>query len=155
MSQDFQSNLVHCVIAIAQNSQEIPLVSLPGLYVFLAEAAGEAGAKQLAAGGSGDHIHIFLSLPTTLALSTVLDEIKSAAERWVQRTVFGCRTFAWEPRYTVFSVGMSQVRETVAYIERQLECHRKIDYAKELSLFGEALEMGGVLRTSGAAIPRQ
>ncbi len=149
MSQDFRSNIVHCVVAVAKNSPDLPLVSLPHFYLFLAEAAEAAGARQLAAGGSDDHIHILLSLPATLALSTVFDQIKSAAQNWVQRTAFGCRAFAWEPSYTAFSVGMSQVRETVAYIERQLECHRKIDYSTELGLFGEALEMGGVPHKTG------
>jgi hypothetical protein len=93
---------------------------------------------------------MLLSLPPTLALSGVIGEIKTIAQRWVQGTVFGCRGFKWEKGYTTFSVGMSQVRETIAYIERQLECHRKIDFRKELALFGEAHELGGVQQhTSG------
>jgi putative transposase len=142
MSKEFQSNLVHCVVAVAKRSPEIPFASTPRLYSFLSDAAEEVGAKQLAAGGSSDHIHMLLSLPPTLALSPVLEQIKTMAQRWIQNTALECRDFNWENGYTIFSIGMSQVRETIAYIERQVECHRKIDYRKELSLFGEAHELG-------------
>jgi putative transposase len=144
MFKEFHSNFVHCVVAVAKekDSPEIPFASTPRFYSFLSDAANEAGAQQLAAGGTGDHIHLLLSLPPTLALSPVLEEIKRLAERWIRSTVFGCRDFSWENGYTTFSIGMSQVRETIAYIERQLECHRKIDYQKELALFGEAHELG-------------
>ncbi len=148
MSQDFQSNLVHCVVAVAEGSPEIPFASATGLYSFLSDAAEESGAKQIVAGGIGDHIHMLLSLPPTSTLSTVIEQIKTITQRWIQYTFPGCKAFKWEKGYTTFSVGMSQVRETVAYIERQMECHRKIDYRKELALFGEAYELGAVQQHS-------
>lgn len=150
MPQDFQSNLVHCVVAVAEDSPEIPFASASTLYSFLSEAAEAAGAQQFAAGGAGDHIHILLSLPPTLALANVIEHVKTKTQHWVRKTCFGCQSFRWECGCTTFSVGMSQVRETIAYIERQVECHRKIDFRKELTLFGEAHELGAVQRhTSG------
>jgi REP-associated tyrosine transposase len=144
MSQGFQSNLVHCIVAVAEKSPEIPFANAAGLYSFLSDAAEESGAKQIVAGGSSDHVHILLAVPPTSTLSTVIEQIKTITQRWVQNTFPDCRTFNWEKQSTTFSVGMSQVRETVAYIERQTECHRKIDYREELALFGEAYELGSV-----------
>jgi len=138
MSLAFQSNLVHCVISVAPDSAGIPTADSTELHAFLADSAELAGARQLAAGGIENHIHILLSLPPTLAPSEAIEQMKLLSTRWIRGTYPGCRSFTWEDGYTEFSVGATQMRETIAYIERQLECHRKIDYRTELDLFGEA-----------------
>lgn len=137
-----QSNLAHCVIARSEDSPDIPASIGEDLHAFLADAASELGAKQLAAGSSVDHIHLLVSIPPDQALSNVIHEMKTMSERWLQGTVTGCGAFHWANGYTTFSVGISQVRETIAYIQRQTECHRKMNYQQELALFNEALEIG-------------
>jgi REP-associated tyrosine transposase len=138
MPLDFQWNLVHCVIAVAPGSVDIPTSAAPELYDFLSDAAELAGAKQVAAGATGDHIHLLLSLPPTLAPGGVIEQMKMLSSRWIRATLPKCRSFTWDESYTEFSVGTSQIRENIAYIERQADCHRKIDFRTELSLFGEA-----------------
>lgn len=141
-----QSNLVHCIIAVSKGSPEIPTACLTELYSFLADAAHELGARQFAAGSSGDHIHLLVSVPPALALSTLISEIKTMSQRWMREVIDGCDEFQWADDYMTFSVGMAQVRETIAYIQRQTECHRKIDYQQEMFLFGEAYELGVSIR---------
>lgn len=138
MSIEFQSNLVHCILVVAETSPEIPSARVGELCTFLAGAVDLAGAKQLAAGGTENHIHMLVSLPPTLAPADIVNELKLLSTRWIQETFPFCRSFRWSHGYTSFSVGAWQLHETVAYIERQFECHRRIDYRTEITLFGDA-----------------
>ena len=45
------------------------------------------------------------------------------------------RNFAWQQGYGAFSVGISQVQETVHYIEQQLEHHRTRTFQEEYLAF--------------------
>ena len=47
------------------------------------------------------------------------------------------RNFAWQQGYGAFSVGISQVQETVHYIEQQLEHHRRRTFQEEYLAFLE------------------
>ncbi len=136
-----QSNFVHCIIAVSKNSPEIPQQSLVTFLDFLLDSIEAIGARQFAAGGSGNHVHFLISVPTDMALSVLMAEIKKITRRWLRDTAKNCHKFEWEQGYTTFSVGISQFRETVAYISRQLECHRKIDFDEELVLFSEAYKL--------------
>src|SRR5271166_3850770 len=50
---------------------------------------------------------------------------------WIHQTFPNLRNFAWQQGYGAFSVGISQVQETVHYIEQQLEHHRTRTFQEE------------------------
>ncbi|MBZ5682536.1 MAG: transposase [Acidobacteriia bacterium] len=43
--------------------------------------------------------------------------------------------FAWQEGYGAFTVGISQKSDTIAYIKRQPEHHRKRDFEEEFLAF--------------------
>lgn len=45
------------------------------------------------------------------------------------------KSFAWQDGYAAFSVSVSHVANTIAYIERQEEHHAKRDFASEWKAF--------------------
>jgi hypothetical protein len=47
------------------------------------------------------------------------------------------RGFAWQDGYAAFSVGQSQVDDTIRYISNQREHHRKTTFADEYRKFVE------------------
>lgn len=90
--------------------------------------------KALAAGGTADHIHILLSLPSSLSIANAMREIKSASSRWMHE-VCGIPEFEWQEGYAAFSIGCAQLEATLAYIARQEEHHRKRDFQAEFIAF--------------------
>src|SRR5208282_2268771 len=62
--------------------------------------------------------------PTTLAIAKVVQLIKAGSSAWIHQTFPNLRIFPWQQGYGAFSVSISQVQETVHYIEQQLEHHR-------------------------------
>jgi hypothetical protein len=62
---------------------------------------------------------------------------------------FWLANFAWQQGYGAFSVGISQVQETVHYIEQQLEHYRPPTFQEEYLAF-----LKKAWRTFGREIPQ-
>jgi REP element-mobilizing transposase RayT len=86
--------------------------------------ARENRMKTVAIGGVEDHVHLLLSIPSTLAIAKALQLIKGGASKWVHETFPQHHGFAWQEGYGAFSLGIAQVDRTISYIESQAEHHR-------------------------------
>jgi REP element-mobilizing transposase RayT len=97
--------------------------------------ARENEMKALAAGGMDDHAHLLLSLPSSVAIAEAMRKIKSGSSRWLHESC-GLTRFEWQEGYGAFTIGLSQVDATVAYIAGQTEHHQKRDFQAEfLAIF--------------------
>src|ERR1700716_903088 len=61
--------------------------------------------------------------------------IKSGSSAWIHQTFGELRTFSWQQGYGAFSLSISQVPQTVHYIEHQLEDHRTRTFQEEYLAF--------------------
>ena len=86
-------------------------------------------------GGVSDHVHFLVTLPTTFAVAKAVQLRKAGSSAWIHQTFPNLRNFAWQQGYGAFSVGISQVQETVHYIEQQLEHHRRRTFQEEYLAF--------------------
>jgi putative transposase len=87
--------------------------------------------KALAIGGIDDHVHILLSLPSTLAIAKAIQLVKGNSSKWIHETFPKMSKFAWQEGYGAFSIGISQIDSTVAYIQNQQKHHRKKTFQEE------------------------
>jgi len=90
--------------------------------------------KALGVGGTDDHVHLLLSLPSSLPIAKAMREVKSESSRWLRQEC-GLAGFEWQEGYGAFSIGCAQVEATLAYIARQQEHHRKHDFQAEFIAF--------------------
>src|SRR6059058_5077116 len=51
--------------------------------------------KALAIGPAGDHVHILISLPSTLSVAKALQLLKGNSSKWIRETFPTLRSFAW------------------------------------------------------------
>jgi putative transposase len=86
-------------------------------------------------GGGADHVHLLLALPTTMGIAKAMQLIKTGSSGWIHHTCPELRHFAWQQGYGAFSVGISQVPETIQYIKQQLEHHRTRTFKDEYLAF--------------------
>jgi hypothetical protein len=92
-------------------------------------------------GGVADHVHIACTLPRTVPVSKLLEEIKKSSSAWIKQQASTSRGFAWQAGYGAFSLGQSQLDALIAYIDGQDEHHRKRTFKEE---FVEFLKRYGV-----------
>jgi REP element-mobilizing transposase RayT len=107
------------------------------LHAYLAGACRNNGSDAYRVGGTENHIHIACSLPRSLTVSKLLEEIKKTSSAWVKRQYPRCQNFAWQSGYGAFSIGQSQLETLVQYIDNQQEHHRTRTFNEELLDFLE------------------
>jgi putative transposase len=135
MSHTYTSNLLHCTFSTRGRRTLINPGIQQRLWPYLGGIAREHKMKALAVGGVADHVHLLLSLPATVAIAKAVQLIKAGSSKWIHETFPRSRTFAWQEGYGAFSVGISQVDRTIAYIQRQAEHHRKTTFQEEFLAF--------------------
>jgi REP element-mobilizing transposase RayT len=131
MSHSHNSTLIHCVFTTKHRDASLTPDIRPRIYEYIGGIVRHLGCTMLAIGGTADHIHLLLSLTPTVALANAMMKIKANSARWIHDTFPAHHTFAWQDGYGAFSIGVSQRVTTVAYINRQEQHHRRIDFAAE------------------------
>jgi REP element-mobilizing transposase RayT len=131
----FTSSLHHCVFATKGREPLLANDVRERLWPYLGGIARENGMKTLAIGGAGDHVHILLSLPATVPVSKTMQLLKGNSSKWIHETFPTLRSFAWQEGYGAFSIGVSGIEETCAYIRGQEEHHRTRTFREEMIMF--------------------
>ena len=85
----------------------------------------------LAIGGASDHVHVLVSLPATLSIAKAMQLLKGNSSKWLRETFPKMHFFAWQEGYAAFSISVSGVDATVAYIRNQTEHHRTRSFREE------------------------
>lgn len=83
----------------------------------------QLGAEPLAIGGTGDHIHLLVELPSDLAVATLVREAKGSSSHLMTHEVWPAGAFKWQGAYAAFSIGKERVAEVTTYIHHQREHH--------------------------------
>ena len=131
MSHSYVSNLMHCTFSTKERYAWIDSELELRLWPYIGGIARKNRMKALAIGGTVDHLHALLSLPSTMSFAKAVQLIKGGSSKWVHDTMTKYRKFEWQEGYGAFSVSASQVKRTIAYIERQKEHHRKRNFKEE------------------------
>ncbi|PYI92063.1 MAG: IS200/IS605 family transposase [Verrucomicrobia bacterium] len=131
----FSSSLHHCVFATKGRESLLTWEIRERLWPYLGGIARENGMKALAIGGVADHVHILLSLPATMSVSKSMQLLKGNSSKWIHETFPALKRFAWQEGYGGFSIGISGIDETCAYIRAQEEHHRTRTFREEVIMF--------------------
>ena len=131
----FNSSLHHCVFATKGREPVLAPGIRERLWPYLGGVARENGMKALAVGGVADHAHLLLSLPATVSVAKAMQLVKGNSSKWIHETVPELRSFGWQEGYAAFSIGVSGIEETRAYIRNPEEHHRTRTYREEVIMF--------------------
>jgi len=135
MSHTYTSAHYHCVFSTKHHERHLTPELRQRLWPYMGGIAKEHGMKALAVGGVEDHVHLLISLPAKISVSKAMQLIKGGSSKWVHDTFPDKRAFAWQEGYGAFAVGVSQIADTVAYINGQEEHHRKRSFKEEFVAF--------------------
>jgi REP element-mobilizing transposase RayT len=130
-SMSYISSHVHCVFSTKERRRLITPELRDRLWPFLGGIARQNKMKAIEIGGVDDHVHILLSLPSTMAISKALQLMKGGSSKWIHETFPEHRLFAWQEEYGAFSVSVSQLDKTIEYIKGQEAHHRKMTFQEE------------------------
>ena len=141
MSQSLSKILLHVVFSTKNRERWLEDAMQPGLHAYLAGACRAVGSEAYRVGGADDHVHIACTLPRTLTVSKLLEEIKKSSSVWVKDQNDRFRLFAWQSGYGAFSLGQSQLPVVLRYIDNQREHHRSHTFKEEFLSFLERYDV--------------
>ena len=141
MAQSLSKILLHLVFSTKNRESLIDPQIRPALHAYLAGGVRALGSEAYRVGGVADHVHIACTLPRTLTVSKLLEEIKKSSSAWIKQQSPTCHDFAWQAGYGAFSLGQSQLDALITYIDGQEEHHRHRTFKDE---FVVLLERYGV-----------
>ncbi len=129
----YVSCLMHVVFSTKDRRRLITPTMQSKLWPYLGGIARNNKMKALQVGGVEDHVHLLLSLPATLDVAKAVQLLKGNSSKWIHQTFPDQRGFEWQEGYGAFSIGVSGVADTIAYIENQAEHHRRVTFEEELA----------------------
>jgi len=135
MANSYINCLIHVVFSTKGREKTITPDIQERLWPYMGGLARERGIKALAIGGTEDHVHLLLSVPSTISISKAVQEIKGLSSKWVHEAFPALQKFAWQEGYGAFSVSASQKQRTIDYIAGQKEHHRKRTFKEEYLAF--------------------
>ena len=97
---------MHCVFATKERRPLIKPALQERLWPYLGGIARENKMKALVVGGVEDHVHVLLSVPSTLSVAKSLQLLKGNSSRWIHDTFKEHWDFEWQEGYGAFSIGV-------------------------------------------------
>jgi putative transposase len=101
------------------------------LYKYISGIVRNKGQKLIAINGTHNHIHIFLGIKPSIALSDLVRDIKNNSSNFINNRHFVKGKFMWQDGYGSFSYSHSQVDTIYKYIMKQKEHHKKLSFKEE------------------------
>ncbi|MBI5566413.1 MAG: IS200/IS605 family transposase [Chloroflexi bacterium] len=129
MREPYTQLYLHCVWA---TWDRLPLITpaIEGeLYRAIAAKVHELKCDVIAIGGIVDHVHVLTRFPTTLAVATLVKEVKGNSSHFMTHVVAPEQFFKWQGAYGAFTVSKSGVDAVADYIQ-----HQKIHHAENTSI---------------------
>ena len=145
MSHTYTSTLFHVVFSTKERQPAIS--DPPKLWAYIAGVARNLDYEALAIGGTQNHIHLLVRLPSDVSVSQAVQKLKSNSSRWLRENGLW---FGWQEGYGAFSVSASNVDAVRHYIQNQAEHHRRRSFEDEfvalLDRSGATFKWGGDFR---------
>jgi putative transposase len=136
MSHTYTSTLFHVVFSTKERQPAI--VEPAKLWAYMAGVARNLDYEVFAIGGTQNHVHLLVRLPSDVSVSQAVQKLKSNSSRWLRENG---SWFGWQKGYGAFSVSASNVDAVSHYIQNQAEHHRRRSFEDE---FVALLDKSGI-----------
>jgi putative transposase len=131
MSQSFVQIYTHIVFHTKNNKDLIHEDIEDELYSYMGGILKNLKSLPVKIGGTSDHIHILCTLPKTLALADLVEEIKKSSSKWIKTKDLVYKNFYWQDGYGGFSVSGFHTEVIKNYISNQKQHHKNASYLNE------------------------
>lgn len=123
MSNPYLSLYVHLIWGTYERQSLITADIEDQLYRCIHTECDKLRTNLLAIGGIENHVHLLISLPATLSVSTLVKQLKGSSSHFVTHEL-NRPNFKWQGGYGAFSISRSAIPRVKEYIHHQKEHHR-------------------------------
>jgi len=131
VAQSLSNVLLHIVFSTKNRDPFIDEDVEESLFKYIGGICRDLKCPSHKIGGTDDHVHIACSLSRTVAISKLVEEIKTGSSKWIKSVDNRFADFTWQNGYGAFSIGQSQLDELVSYIAKQRVHHHRLTFQEE------------------------
>lgn len=130
MAGTFSQIYIQIVFAVKGRENLISKRWQEDLHKYIAGIVRNKEQKSIIVGGMPDHIHVFIGLRPSMAISDIVRDIKNNSSNFINERGFVKGKFSWQEGYGAFSYSHSQIGNVYNYVLNQ-ENHHHIKTFKE------------------------
>ena len=141
MAGTFSQLYIQIVFAVKGRRNLIDKKWKDELYKYISGIITNKGHKSIIVNGVSDHIHIFVGLKPSMAISDLVRDIKNNSSNFINDKKFLESKFSWQEGYGAFSYAHSQIEQVYNYILNQEKHHQKQTFKDEYLEFLEKFQI--------------
>ena len=111
------------------------------LFKYISGIITEKQQKSIIVNGVSDHIHCFIGLKPSMAISALVRDIKNNSSKFINEKGYVKGKFQWQEGFGAFSYAQSEVERVYNYILNQEAHHQKKTFKQEYLEYLEAFEI--------------
>jgi REP element-mobilizing transposase RayT len=117
MANTFIQLYVHIIYSTKGREKIFPKKHKDEIQKYITGIIQKRGHKLIVINNMPDHIHIFIGLNPSQAISDLVRDIKQNSTKFIKKNRMLIGSFAWQEGYEAFSYFHSQIDEVVKYIQ--------------------------------------
>jgi putative transposase len=131
MANTYYQIYIQVVFAVKYRKALIDISWQNNLFGVIGNLINETGCKTIIVNGVEDHVHCFLGLKPTIAVSELMKTVKAKSSKFINDHSLTNQRFEWQEGYGAFSYSQSQIDAVYKYIQNQEEHHKKQTFREE------------------------
>lgn len=131
MAGTYSQLYIQVVFAVSRRQNLIHPVWKDELYKYMSGIIQGKGQKSIIVNGMPDHIHAFIGLKPSMAISDLVRDIKNNSSNFINDRKWVEGKFAWQEGYGAFSYSRRDMGNVYNYILNQEEHHRRKSFREE------------------------
>ena len=141
MPQSLSRVLVHLIFSTKNRVPVLTKAIRDELHPYMAVTLTNNDCPALRVGGVEDHVHLLFGMARTLSIAKIVELVKTSSSKWIKTKGIEFADFHWQSGYRAFSVGQTEDKAVIFYIDNQEEHHKTITYQDEFRAFLEKYHM--------------
>jgi putative transposase len=135
MANTYTQLYIHYVFAVQNRLCSIGKNWQIDLFKYMTGIIDQQGHKLYVINSMPDHVHILISMSPKQAPSDLMFHLKRSSSLWINQNRVTPGHFSWQEGFGGFTLGKSQVNDTIQYIVNQQEHHRNTTFKEEYLKF--------------------
>lgn len=137
MKKSYSKIYLHFIWSVKNRQKVLTSEKIELIRGHIFQYAKECGIFVIEINGYLDHFHLLVDMPVVLSPAKVMNLLKGESSNWINSGDIFRHKFAWQKKYSVFSVSHSQRDKIIDYIQKQPTHHRKMSFQEEVEKFFE------------------
>jgi len=133
MSHQYVNQLIHVMWSTLDQRPYISKQFQDELYAYMTSLIKSKHGNVLAIGGSLDHLHLLMTLPSEISIAEMIKHAKSYSSKWAKNKTSVNPDFGWQKGFVAISTDESKTNNVCNYIRADHLKHPFKSYQEELT----------------------